>query len=92
MRACAAGVDCLVCQFVCLFIFHHFLACCSGILDLFKVSFSSVKMVLVNKLAFLCSAFESDHPEGLFSSHLDVSLNFAFSPNDQFEFNAHFLA
>ena len=60
--------------FVCLFV-HHFLAC-SGILDLFKVSFSSVKMVLVNKLAFLCSAFKSDHPEAeksLFSIHLDAS-------------------
>ena len=44
-------------QFViCLFV-HHYLAC-SGILDLFKVSFSLklVKVVLVNKLAFLCPA------------------------------------
>ena len=60
--------------FVCLFV-HHFLAC-SGVLDLFKVSFSSMKIVLVNKLAFLCPAFESNHAEALkslFSCHLDAS-------------------
>ena len=62
-RARVFGVS--VCQFVCLFVclfVHHFLAC-SGVLDLFKVSFSTVKIVLVNTLAFLCLAFESDHAE-----------------------------
>ena len=30
---------------------------------LFKVSFNSMRMALVNKLALLCSAFKIDHPE-----------------------------
>ena len=74
MRACAAGVKCLVCQFVCLFI-HYFLAC-SGVLDLFKESFSSVKIVYMNKLAFLRPAFKSDHgeaPKSLFSCLLNAT-------------------
>ena len=60
---------------VCLFVCPPLLAC-SGVLDLCKVSFSSVKMVLVNKLVFLCPVFESDHaeaPKSLFSCHLDAS-------------------
>ena len=61
MRSRGRVFDVSVCQFDCLFV-RHFLAG-SGILNLFKVSFSSVKMVLVNKLAFLCSMFERDHPE-----------------------------
>ena len=59
-----------VCLFVCLFV-HHFLAY-SGILGLFKVSFGSMKMALVNKLTFLRPLFKSDHLEAqksLFSSH-----------------------
>ena len=43
---------------VCLFV-HYFLACL-GVLGLFKVSFSFVKMALVNKPVFICSVFESD--------------------------------
>ena len=78
MRACAAGVECLVCLSVCLFVcqfVHHFLAY-SGVLGLFKVSFSSMKIALVIKLTFLCPPFKSDHLEAqksLFSSHLDAS-------------------
>ena len=69
-RACAAGVECLVCQFVSLFVsFVHYFLACSGVLGLFKDSFTSVTIVLVNKVAYLCPAFESDHLEaskGLF--------------------------
>ena len=60
--------------FVCLFV-HHFLAY-SGVLGLFKVSFSSMKIALVIKLTFLRPPFKSDHLEAqksLFSSHLDAS-------------------
>ena len=63
-----------VCQFVCLFA-HHFLACL-GVLGLFKASFGSMKIDLVNKPAFLCPGFESDYAEALkslFSCHLDAS-------------------
>ena len=72
------SVSLSVCLFVCLFVcpfVHHFLAY-SGILGLFKVSFSSMKMALVIKLVFLRPPFESDHLEAqksLFSSHLDAS-------------------
>ena len=51
------SVSLFVCQFV-----HHFLAC-PGILGLFKVSFSSMKMVLVIKLTFLRPSFKSDRLE-----------------------------
>ena len=60
--------------FVCLFV-HHFLAY-SGVLGLFKVSFSSMKIALAIKLTFLSPPFKSDHLEAqksLFSSHLDAS-------------------
>ena len=81
-------------QFVCLFIRHFLGWLC--VLDLFEVSFSSLKMALVNKLAFLCPAFKSNHSEALksmFSCHLDASkINIAFSTNDQFQFNRHLLA
>ena len=46
---------------VCLFV-HHFFAY-SGVLGLFNVSFSSMKMALVIKLTFLRPPFESDHLE-----------------------------
>ena len=72
------------------FIVHHFLGC-SGVLDLFKDSFGSVKIVFVNKLAFLCPAFESDHVEAqksLFSCHMN---NLAFSTKDKFQFNRYLL-
>ena len=73
-----------VCQFV-----HHFLAY-SGILGPFKVSISSMKMALVIKLTFLRPPFKSDHLEAqkkpVFQS-LKCELNFAFSANDQCQFN-----
>ena len=52
---------------------------CLGVLGLVKVSLCSKKMALVNKLVFLCPAFESNHPEvkkkkACFQlSHLDAS-------------------
>ena len=64
------SVSFFVCQFV-----RHFLAY-SGVLGLFKVSFSSMKMALVIKLTFLRPPFKTDHLEAqksLFSSHLDAS-------------------
>ena len=57
MRGRGRVVSC-VCLSVCLSVWS-FLAC-SGILGLFKVSFS---LALENKVAFLCLAFESDHLE-----------------------------
>ena len=59
----------------CLFVAHHFLSC-AGILGLFEVSFSTVKMALAIKVIFLCPALKSDHTEAqknLFSGHLDAS-------------------
>ena len=57
--------------FVCLFV-HHFLAY-SGVLGLFKVSLSSMKMDLVIKLTFLRPPFESDHLEAQKACQLDAS-------------------
>ena len=65
MGACAAGVKCSVCLLVCLFV-HQFVCrflIFSGVLGLFTISFTFVKMALVNKGAFVCSVFESDHLE-----------------------------
>ena len=56
-RVFGLSVSLFVCPFV-----HHFLAC-SGVLGLFKVSFSSIKMAIVITLTFLRPAFESDHLE-----------------------------
>ena len=64
-----------VSQFVCLSVCPPLLAY-SGVLGLFKVSFSSMKIALVIKLTFLRPPFKSDHLEAqksLFSSHLDAS-------------------
>ena len=61
----------VVCVCLCV---RSFFACL--VLDLFQVSFSLIEIALVNKLAFLRSAFESDQPgarESLFSGHLDDS-------------------
>ena len=51
------SVSLFVCQFV-----HHFLAY-SGVLGLFKVLFSSMKLALVIKLTFVHPSFKSDHLE-----------------------------
>ena len=60
-RVFGLSVSLFVCQFV-----HHFLAY-SGVLGLFKVSFSSMKIALVIKLTHL------EAQKSLFYSHLDAS-------------------
>ena len=78
LRAYAAGVECVfypcslarkgrvvgrICLFVCLCVQSFF--ACSGVLNRFEVSISLREIALVNKLAFLCSVFQSDHPEAM---------------------------
>ena len=70
-------------MFVCLCVRSFF--ACSGVLDLFKVSISLREIALVNKLAFLHSVFQSDHPEAkksFGSGQLDCWLERVFTIDD----------
>ena len=59
-------------QFVCLSVWS--LLACSKCFRALQVSFSAIKMALVNKVAYHYMVLESDHPKAQekFSSHLDA--------------------